>query len=313
MNSIISLLNILNKKTFDEKEFNKFIRTKGAKEFIKYEKDTNDYGNIRHMKEELKKVVLDEYYRDQYEFHLIKRNIEKLNRDIDYIKENEKEIIDKVLKEVYKIVPRCMTINFRIYLYAGGTDGGFTINRKKVFINYGKYIGNKEEFIKILSHELYHSRDIPLKTRFIFFLNILLRTNRLIYEIIGKFLEEGIASLVQHGPYLQVDDLAGTLTKRNLLFLREQFQLLNKCLLGVKFDNISRKDTEKLNFYVIGYHIVTTIYNKEGVLILDEWTENLKYGKIIKKYVEICNTDNISSGFTKEVLDFIINEREAQK
>ena len=38
----------------------------------------------------------------------------------------------------------------KIYLFLGGNDGGFTITRDKIYINYGKYINNTEEFIKFL-------------------------------------------------------------------------------------------------------------------------------------------------------------------
>jgi hypothetical protein len=301
MDSIISLINILQQNTFNDRDFNNFIKLKGTKGFLEQEKNTNNKLNIKIIKKELKKVILDENYKDNYKFYLIKNNMEKIIKDINSIKENEDLIINQALKRVYKIVPKGVTIKSKIFLYWGGSDGGFTIDRKKVFINYQKYIGNREEFIKILSHELYHSRNFSMKDRFIFFLKIILNTNRFVYEIIGKSIEEGIACLIQHGPILKIDDPVGTLTKRNLVLSKEEFDRLNDILMDIKLDKINSKDIRKVNIYVIGYHIVSTIYNTEGVLILDDWTLNLEYRRIIDKYIEICNINNIPTGFSKEV------------
>jgi len=44
-----------------------------------------------------------------------------------------------------------------------------------------------------------------------------LTNNILAHKTISKILEEGIACLVQHGPYLILDDPTGILTKRSLL------------------------------------------------------------------------------------------------
>ena len=301
------LANILEQNTFDKKEFNKFIKTKGIRGFLEHQKCIDSSVNIKNIEEELRKVVLDKNYKDKYEFYWIKENISQLYKDMEYIKKNEKQIIDKALRKVYKIVPKDMAVKPNIYFYSGGIDGGFTINRRKIFINYGKYIGLREEFIKILSHEIYHSRTIPVKSRLIFLLKMISKDNPLICEIIGKVMEEGIASLVQHGGILKADDPIGTLTRRNLTLIKEEFYLLNHILLDIKNKNYDNKKVSKLNIYVIGYHIVSKIYITEGVLILDDWTVNLKYESIIKKYIEICNANKMSSGFSDEVLEWIIS------
>src|SRR5690606_8348554 len=102
---------------------------------------------------EISKILEREDYKDKFEFYKIKRNIHQLMEDIEYLKKNKALIIEKALEKVYKIVPEEIKVNTEICLYMGGTDGGFTLNRNCVFINYGKYIGNREEFVKILSHE----------------------------------------------------------------------------------------------------------------------------------------------------------------
>ena len=309
MDSIISLYNILKQDIFDEEGFNKFIKTKGTRGFLEHQKNIDGRLNIEEIRDEVKRVVLYENYKDKYEFYLIKEDIEKLYKDIYYIQKNEEQIIAQALHRVYKIVPKDMIVSSNIYLYGGGMDGGFTINRKKVFINYGKYIGHREEFIKVLSHELYHSRNFSIKSRFIFFLKMFLNTNRLTYEVIGKSLEEGIACLVQHDAILKTDDPVGTLTKRNLILLKEEFDRLNDILLKIKSGKGTHRDIKTLNIYAIGYHIVSTIYNAEGVLPLDDWTLNLEYARIVEIYIETCNSCNIPSGFTKEIEEWIVCEK----
>lgn len=305
IDSIVSLANILKQDTFNEKEFRKYIKGRGTKEFLNHEKNINNGTNIRKIKKELKTVVLNETYKDMYNFYLIKENIESLNRDIVYLEENEEHIIGKVFKEVYKIVSKEMKVKSNIYLYGGGVDGGFTINRDKIFINYGKYIGDREELIKILSHEVYHSRNISIKDRLTFSLSIVLSPSPIIPEIIGKIIEEGIALLIQHGGNLEKDDPTGTLTRRKLMFIKDEFDLLNHILLDAKNGMYSYKKIRNLDIYVLGYYIVTTIYNKKGIFILDDWTVNLKYENIIKEYIEICKDDNIPSGFTDKVKELI--------
>lgn len=147
-----------------------------------------------------------------------------------------------------------------------------------------------------------------MKNRLIFLLKMILKVNPLIYKIIGKAMEEGIASLIQHGGKLRRDDPTGTLTKRNLMLVKEEFDLLNCILLDIKHNRYDYKKISKLNIYVIGYYIISTIYNIEGVLVLDDWTVNLKYKRIIKKYIEVCDANGISSGFTDEILEWIMTQ-----
>ena len=305
LDTIVTLAKILDQKTFDERLYNTFIRTKGGKRFVEYEKSLEKARGKDDIKKELIKLVEDESYEDKYQFYKLKRNLNQLKIDIKYIKEKGDAILENALKEVYKIVPHNMSIKSNIYLYGGGANGGFTIDRKDIFINYGKYIGKKEEFIKILSHELYHSRKLSIESRIKFLFKMVFRVNRLIYGILGKALEEGIASLVQHGSILKVDDPVDTLTRRNLLLCKEQFDLLNDILRDIKYGRINNKKIGKLNLYIIGYHIVTTIYNIEGVMVLDHWTENLEFREIIKRYIEICNENQITSGIDKEIVEWI--------
>lgn len=302
---ILILAKMFDKNTFDDKLFDRFLNTKATKVFLQHENSIGKNVNKDEIKAALKKIVKNTGYKDKYKFYLIKSNLNQLKTDIQYLQDHGKMIIKLALKKVYKIIPDEMRVNANIYLYSGGTDGGFTISRRDIFINYGNYIGKRKEFINILSHELYHSRNIPLTNRIRFAWKLVKERNRVIYELFGKSIEEGIACLVQHGPILESDDLTGNLTKRNLLLSKIQFDILNNILLNIKFGMVQKYKIEDLNIYVIGYIIVSTIYSKEGVLALDEWTINLEFRRIITKYIEICNKRNIPSGFEDEVIEWV--------
>lgn len=304
IDSLLAIKDFLQKDYFYEKDYKRLIKTKGMKGFLEYE---NTLGRDINIKEELEKLVYIKDYKDKYGFYIAKKRLRELEDDIDYIKRYESYILAEAIKNVYKIIPNDMKINCKIYLFIGGNDGGFTVNRNKIYINYGKYINNMEEFIKVLSHELYHSRDISLRIRLLSLFKMLCSNNGRTYQIIGKIMEEGMASLTQHGAILKNNDPAGTLNSRDLLLIKYEFELLNKILLDIKNKNSYYKGLKQINLYAIGYYIVSTIYNTEGVLILDNWTVELKYEDIIKKYSEICNTREISSGFNKNILNLIIN------
>lgn len=304
---ILKLIEILEQDIFDEKAFNRFLKTKGTKGLLEHENYIGRKADKDEIREELKKIIKYGKYEDRYQFYRLKKNLNQLRLDIYYIKENDELIIRKALKRVYKIIPDTMEIKANICLYAGGTDGGFTINRNNVFINYGKYIGQREEFINILSHELYHSRNISIQSRIKFMWRLIFRKNRIIYGLLGKSIEEGIACLIQHGATLKVDDLTGNLTRRNLVLSNRQFDLLNKILLDIKSDKPYKKKIKNLNIYVIGYLITTVIYTEEGTSTLDEWTIDLEFKNIIKKYIKLCNMNGISSGFKDELIGWIID------
>ena len=300
------LIQIFEQEFLDETLWDAFIKTKGMRGFLNYQNSIGKSKDKTQIKEELKRVVENKTYEDKYEFIKLKKNLKLLKLDIKYIKKNSHIIIEKALKEVYKIVPKQMPIRSNIYLYSGGIDGGFTINRKDIFINYGRYIGEREEFIKILSHEMYHSRQLPIESKIIFMFKLISKKNRLLYESIGKIIEEGIACLIQHGANLEKDDLTGSLTRRNLLFAKDEFELMNNILINIKSGKTNSKNNKYLNIYVIGYLIVSYLYKEKGVIILDDWTINLNFRRIIREYIELCNKNQIPSGFKMDIIQWII-------
>lgn len=290
IDSIIPLIEFFRNDYFNKEQFKKLIKTNGMKGFLEQERSKGRNINIR---EEIEKIIFNSEYKDEYGFYKFKKNLDFIEKDIKKIKTQEKYIIEKALEKNYKIIPKEMKIKCKIYLYFGGEDGGFTVSRNKIYINYGMYMNNLEELIKILSHELYHCRNISYKNRICFSFKTFFDKYGKIYEIIGKILEEGLAALVQHGNILKIDDPAGTLSNRSLLLIKDEFELLNNIILDIKKNIPYNKKLKKLNLYAIGYYIVSTIYNTDGVLILDNWTVELKYEEILKRYIEICNEKNL--------------------
>ena len=301
MDYIAQLCNILEHKTLNRGAFDALIKTRGGRRFLEYESKCRSEVNGEDIHRELSRVIVEDGYRDRYQFHRVKEVLVQFKRDIEYIRNNHRYMVDTALRKVYRIVPKHMAIKAKIYLYIGGIDGGFTLNRKDIFINYGQYIGRMDDLIGILSHELYHCRQILLEDRIKYMLRLGFRVKRSIYEVMGRIIEEGIACLIQYGPVLQKDDPINGLTRRNLLLRRREFNLLNNILLDIGGAGLDYEKISQLNIYIIGYHMISTIYNSEGVLILDHWTEYLEYKQIIGMYMEVCQNDGIGTGFTGEV------------
>lgn len=287
------LIRIFKEDSINGRLMDRLMGTKGMEGFIDHE---NARGKRTYIRREIEKLFSQPGYQDLYGFHKIRDNLDRIEKDIENIKKQEKNIVEKAIKNLYKIIPRNMGVKYKIYLYFGGGDGGFTINRRAIYINYKLYIEDPDELIKILGHELYHCRNIPHRDRILFSFRVFLNEDGKIYEIMGKVLEEGLASLVQHGRFLEKDDPAGSLTKRKLLLIKDDFNLLNQVFLNLTYDRAYKKELRRLNIYSLGYYIVSTIYNKDGILALDSWTVNLNMGQILARYMEICQEKGIESG-----------------
>ncbi len=300
------LIQLLNKDYFDEKTFNKYINLSQIKAFLKHERELRRNTNDMILKEELKNVVIKDNYEDPYGFYLIKKDLAQLKKNVEYIKTNEDRIINNVLEKVYKIVPKNIVIKPKIYIIAGGHDGGFTIFMRKVYVNLGKYIGHMKEFEKVLAHELYHGRKLEFHKKVILMLKMNMDNKKAMFETFGRIFEEGIACLIQHGINLSKDDPIGTLTRRKLVLSQEAFQLLDEALLSIKNGEPDYRLISNLDVYVLGYTIVKVLYKEEGIYILDEWTLNYNYKKPIKEYIHICKKRGMATGFRKEIENWLL-------
>src|SRR5699024_7618804 len=178
---------------------------------------------------------------------------------------------------------------------------GFTIFMKNVYVNLGRYIGNMEEFEKVLAHELYHGRKLEWYKKFYLILKMNMDNEKPMFETLGRIFEEGIACLIQHGVKLSKDDPIETLTRRKLILSQEAFGDLDKVLLSIKNGRPNYQLIASLDVYVLGYKIIRILYENKGIYILDEWTINYNYKKIIKEYVFICKEKKITTGFRKDI------------
>ena len=293
---------------FDEKKYKRYINTMETKIFIKHENEVGRNTNKQILERELRKVLEDETYEDLYGFYIIKKNIDEFKNDIEYIKENNDEILNNVLTRVYKFLPSWMKVNPKIILYAGGEDGGFATFTKNVYVNLGKYIGRKEEFEKVLAHEFYHTRHISFQKKITLFIKTSLYPEKAMFDTLGRVLEEGIACLVQQGINFDIDDPVGTLTKRDILLSKEHFDMLNSALLSIKEERPNYNIIYKISVYVLGYIIARTLYENDGIFILDEWTVNFDYKKPIKRYVKLCREKNKPSGFARGIENWLLDK-----
>lgn len=290
------VIDLLDNIYFDEKKFNRYINSKVGKIFLSHERELRRNANPLKIKQEIKSVINSSKYKDLYDFYKLKENIKRAKKGLEYIKLNEEEIVTRVLEEIYKYIPKWVEIRPDVILYAGGIDGGFATFTKDVYINYIKYIGNLEEFKKVLAHEFYHARRVPINKKMELYFKMSLYNNRAKYDSLGRVFEEGIACLIQHGANLDIDDPVGTLTNRDLTLKKEHFKVLNEALYSIKNGNPNYNLIYKINVYVIGYIISKTIYENEGSISLDKWTVDFNYELLIRKYIKICKQRGISSG-----------------
>lgn len=298
------LLEIIEDNSISYNRLVEFTKTKAMKVFIEHERSFDrDISRTMIIKEliELKKK---EEYKDKYGFYILKENLSILKDNLLYIEENCDKIISGALENVFKIVPRDIKIQRNIYLYAGGIDGGFTVYRKDIFINYINYFNNLEEFIKVISHELFHCRNISLSNKFknLFLDNL---NSKYIYEILGKILEEGIACLIQHGEVIEKDDPVGTLTKEKIKLIDKKFEELNSVLLKIKEGNIDGLGS--VDIYSIGYYMVSSLYKFYGKEAILPWVEMYDYKKPIKSYIKASREIRGESGFNVEIEKWLLN------
>lgn len=283
-----------------------FTKTKAMKAFMEHEESFHRQINKSILIEELIKSIKDEYYMDKYGFYILKENRDVFRKSLKDIEKNQTMILERALSNVYKFVPNTMKIRPNIYIYAGGIDGGFTIYRKNIFINYIKYFNSLEDFIEVISHELFHCRDISLGNKF---KNLYIDStyDKNIYKVLGKVLEEGIACLIQHGNILKKDDPVGTLTKEKMDGIYERFQDLNNILLDIKENSLSSLRINTLDTYPIGYHIAKTLYDLLGKEALLPWIERYDYSILIKSYIEAMRQMEGGSGFTNEIENWLLH------
>lgn len=295
---------ILNKNIVYESSMITFLNTQAMRSFIDHENSYHRYVN----KDKLLKIIKEMKVHnkiDEYGFYKLNSN-KKIYKDVlDYIKINEKEILNQALGKVYTIVPQHILLNYNVNFYIGGNDGGFTINRKDIYINYLQYYENMEELVKVLSHEIFHCRPNVQQNKIkdIFNKNI---EEVYLFQVLGRILEEGLATFIQHGEELLIDDPVKTLTQEKLNNIDLTFNELNTILLGVKNRNSRLIKDRFIDIYPLGYYIVCRLNESNKIDTCFSWIERYEFKEPIKTYISICKSTHTKSGFTEEIEDWLL-------
>lgn len=303
INGIKHIIDVLNGPISNEKLM-KLIRSKPMRKFIEHERAMNKNVDKYTLMEEIIKLKTYKDYKDKFNFYILNANLSNLSREIEYIKLYEEQIIKNALEKVYLILPRSLNIRSKIYLYGGGIDGAFTLNRREIYINYIKYLANKDELIKVISHELFHCRDISVKIKLKDYIRFNMK-DRYLYELLGKIFEEGIALLIQHGTILKKDDPANSITRAKLSFIDMEFTKLNSLLREIR-DGVKYVNIKSIDYYALGYYIVSFLYDYYKRDILLPWILEFDYKPLIKSYIMAVRELESKERFTKDVENWLM-------
>lgn len=284
----------------------KLTKVKSVSRFIDHEKTFNrDIDKFIFILEIIRLKTYEDYV-DKFNLYILKENLSGLYEDLEWLKADEEKIIKEALDKVYDLVPSYIDINPKIYLYGGGIDGAFTLYGKEIFINYIKYLGSSEEFIKVVSHELFHCRNIPLKVKLRNYFQLNIR-ERYLYEVLGKIFEEGIALLIQHGNVLKKDDPVGSITREKLNLVDREFEKLNLVLEDIKGNSIEYINTKTIDYYALGYYMVRFLYDFYNREVLLPWILDLDYRTLIKSYILGIREEGKERGFSKNIEFWLMN------
>lgn len=284
----------------------RLVKTKSISKFIDHERALGRKIDKYILVEEIIKLKIHKDYKDKFYLYILRENLSRLNEELENITLKEEKIINEALSKVYKILPEYINICPKIYLYGGGTDGGFSLYGKEIYINYIKYLGNIEEFIKVISHELFHCRSIPLKNKLRNYFQLNLR-KRYLYEVLGKIFEEGIALLIQHGNVLRKDDPVGSITREKLSLVDLEFKKLNTLLAEIKDEDIEYINIKTIDYYTLGYYMVTFLYGYYNREILLPWMLDLDYKPLIKSFILGNREKENCIRFSKDIEIWLMN------
>lgn len=152
-----------------------------------------------------------------------------------------------------------------VYLYALGNDGGFCLHDGELFINL---LRARQDWINILCHELYHSRELSDRTieKRIRYISLTEETDSAGDAFLSELVEEGIATLIQYeGNYVfPPEEVTQALTQLNRwpsLSQEERTNLRQKCATG------------KLR-YQAAYSLAKAVYDTDGIPGLESWSRD---------------------------------------
>lgn len=228
---------LLNSNELNIELFDKFVSHSAFKTFISHEKMLKRNTTIESVKSEFDSLIknesnefylkLDKYKKEQKELLIISNEI--TNGKDAYIS----KITERISKYTKCKIPNETTI----YLYALGNDGGFCLHSGELFINL---LCSNDDLINIISHELYHGREIETEEEF----KLRIKYNGLTVEddkdgefLLSQFAEEGIATLIQYDgcydvSFNEVKTSLKEISSWNSLSLDERRNLLTKYMSG---------------------------------------------------------------------------------
>lgn len=259
---------LLNSNELNIDLFDKFISHTAFKTFMLHEGMLKRNTTIESIKSEFKSLI----EKESNEFSLKLDKYKKVQKDLMDISNeiiNDKDAyISKIIERISKYTKCTIPDETTIYLYALGNDGGFCLQGGELFINL---LRSKDDLINILSHELYHGREIETEEEF----KLRVKYNSLNVEndengelLLSQFAEEGIATLIQYdGNYdVSLGEVKVSLEEINSwnsLTLDERKTLLNKYISGEMR-------------YKVAYSLANEVYKKGGLQAIESWSKEAK-------------------------------------
>lgn len=303
------LMKIFDEGTIDDDLFTKFVSCNDFKEFIYHEKVLGRKTSENSIKENIISTLKGaKDIREAYDFNFVLEYKNEIKFKIKEIKNNSIELENLIRKRVSRYAPLDIYgDDFTIKLYAGGPDYGFSEREGECYINLA-LLADKIEFLEdIMAHEYYHSRKRKEEIQpYDFSKEKYLKT--LMYHI----MEEGIATLVQF-EYEKKHEGFAFISKERFDEKMNYMDKLDKCIRECELNNNYSQEVvmeyfqDSIPNYIVGYWIGQILFKEYGKAGLELWNRNCDYISSFKNFISILRRDNLNSGLSKEVEDYILS------
>ncbi|PHS32061.1 MAG: hypothetical protein COA82_09625 [Alkaliphilus sp.] len=294
---------------------NKYLRNFAVKGIFFHDRMLNRKSNSKIFKKELNKVLQDKDYKGSYRLSEIKENNDDIEELITYFKTNRDSINEKIMTTVSRYIDSENFDKINVILYAGGSDYGFCLLPKNLYINVGMFIKNTEAMIATLSHEMYHARKIKYFSYIKLYCSKVFTKEKHFNIIFSEIIEEGIAALIEYGTEHQYYDNS-IVSLEELENAREYFGILNDVVLRIsEMTSAGQVKLEMKNYrrkrgnlcYVVGYILAKRVYDEVGTKGLNIWSKNYLCKEFMKKYLLSCKKNGIKSNFDPIIEETIMS------
>lgn len=251
---------------FDEKLFNSLVELSPFKTYLIHEEMLKRDTSIDSIRNEFKNMIKSPGFISILRMNECKSKAKELLEFSNYLIGNKEDYINAIKDRISRYTSCSIPDDTIIYLFALGNDGGFCLQGGELFINI---LRSKDDLSNILSHELYHGRDIETEETF----NLRMKYNSLTVEndtegdfLLSQFAEEGIATIIQYdGEYdvsfEEVKEHLLKITQWKFLSIEERKELLSKYMSGEMR-------------YKIAYTLANEVYKNGGIEKLEQWSRN---------------------------------------